>query len=73
MLVRSMMVRRALPRYVPFCSGLCLLACSVDQRALTLATGESVKGFLCEPAALAGAIDITAHGGWRAFLKSRAG
>jgi allophanate hydrolase len=31
---------------------------------------SSVKGFLCEPAALAGALDISAHGGWRAFLGS---
>jgi len=35
---------------------------------VTLATGETVKGFLCEPAALAGATDITHHGGWRKFL-----
>ncbi len=33
-----------------------------------LATGESVKGFLCEPAALEGAEDISGHGGWRAYL-----
>jgi allophanate hydrolase len=33
-----------------------------------LANGESVKGFLCEPAALAGAEDISTHGGWRAYL-----
>lgn len=33
-----------------------------------LADGSSVPGFLCEPAALAGAPDITAHGGWRAYL-----
>jgi allophanate hydrolase len=35
-----------------------------------LASGESVKGFLCEPAALEGAEDITVHGGWRAHLKA---
>ncbi len=35
---------------------------------VVLATGESVKGFLCEPAALAGAEDITRFGGWRAYL-----
>ncbi len=34
-----------------------------------LADGSSVKGFICEPAALAGAKDITEFGGWRAFLK----
>ncbi len=30
-----------------------------------------VKGFLCEPAALEGSLDITHFGGWRAFLASR--
>jgi len=38
---------------------------------VTLASGEHVKGFLCEPAALPGAEDITAHGGWRAYLAQR--
>jgi allophanate hydrolase len=32
--------------------------------------GSQVKGFLCEPAALAGAQDITHLGGWRAYLDS---
>ncbi|GAA0525738.1 allophanate hydrolase [Paractinoplanes ferrugineus] len=36
-----------------------------------LADGSAVTGFLCEPAALAGAPDITDHGGWRAYLESR--
>ena len=31
---------------------------------------RSVPGFLCEPAALEGAADITSHGGWRAYLRS---
>ena len=35
---------------------------------VTLADGASVKGFVCEPAALAGAAEITAFGGWRAYL-----
>jgi allophanate hydrolase len=35
---------------------------------VTLEDGRSVKGFVCEPAALQDAIDITAHGGWRAWL-----
>jgi allophanate hydrolase len=35
---------------------------------LALDDGGSVKGFLCEPHALTTAIDITAHGGWRAYL-----
>jgi allophanate hydrolase len=33
-----------------------------------LADGTRVPGFLCEPAATAGARDITSYGGWRAFL-----
>lgn len=33
-----------------------------------LADGSAVKGFLCEPAALAGAEEITHLGGWRAYL-----
>lgn len=37
---------------------------------LTLADGRSVKGFICEPWALADAIDITAFGGWRAYIAS---
>ncbi|WP_454721069.1 MULTISPECIES: allophanate hydrolase [Cupriavidus] len=41
-----------------------------------LADGRLVKGFICEPWALAedsGALDITAFGGWRAYLRSLAG
>jgi allophanate hydrolase len=38
---------------------------------LTLADGGTVQGFLCEPLALAGAQDITALGGWRAYIASR--
>jgi allophanate hydrolase len=30
--------------------------------------GREVLGFVCEPAALAGATDITGYGGWRAWL-----
>jgi len=33
-----------------------------------LADGTTVNGFLCEPHAVEGATDITAHGGWRAWL-----
>lgn len=33
-----------------------------------LEDGRSVVGFLCEPIALEGAQDITATGGWRAYL-----
>jgi allophanate hydrolase len=35
-----------------------------------LADGRRVTGFIAEPAALDGAIDITHHGGWRTFLAS---
>ena len=35
---------------------------------VTLADGSSVKGFVAEPRALAGAEDITALRGWRAFI-----
>jgi allophanate hydrolase len=35
---------------------------------LELEDGRLVKGFLCEPAGLTGADDITAFGGWRAYL-----
>ncbi len=38
---------------------------------LTLADGSQVKGFVCEPYAVQGAMDITAHGGWRAWLQQR--
>jgi len=33
--------------------------------------GSLVKGFACEPYALEGAVDISAHGGWRAYLTSK--
>ena len=36
-----------------------------------LADGSSVKGFVAEPRALAGAEDITRLGGWRAYIASR--
>ncbi|MHA6764423.1 allophanate hydrolase [Streptacidiphilus sp. PAMC 29251] len=35
-----------------------------------LADGSTAAGFLCEPAALTDAPDITAHGGWRSYLAS---
>jgi allophanate hydrolase len=35
-----------------------------------LADGTHVPGFLCEPAALEGAADITAYGGWRAYVNA---
>jgi allophanate hydrolase len=39
--------------------------------SIQLADGRWVKGFICEPAALAGAQDISHFGGWRAWLASR--
>lgn len=38
---------------------------------LTLADGGTVKGFLCEAHAVSAAEDITAFGGWRAWLASK--
>ena len=35
--------------------------------------GRDVLGFLCEPAAVRGAADITRFGGWRAWIGRRAG
>lgn len=35
--------------------------------------GSDVCGFLCEPVATAQKPDISAHGGWRGWIKSRAG
>jgi allophanate hydrolase len=35
---------------------------------VTLADGSSVKGFVAEPRATVGAEDITALGGWRAYV-----
>jgi allophanate hydrolase len=37
-----------------------------------LESGDEVSGFLCEEHGLAGAEDITALGGWRAYVTSRA-
>jgi allophanate hydrolase len=38
--------------------------------SLELEDGRVVKGFICEPIGLQGARDITAFGGWRAYLAS---
>lgn len=40
---------------------------------VVLADGRAVLGFLCEAAATAGARDITAHGGWRAWRAAEGG
>ncbi|QJT00614.1 allophanate hydrolase [Streptomyces asoensis] len=39
--------------------------------SVELADGTQVPGFLCEPGALGDAADITAYGGWRAYLDQR--
>ncbi|WP_093417057.1 allophanate hydrolase [Saccharopolyspora flava] len=39
--------------------------------AVELSDGSTVRGFLCEPAALHDAEDITHHGGWRNYLAER--
>ncbi|UGY06126.1 allophanate hydrolase [Bradyrhizobium quebecense] len=39
---------------------------------LRLADGRQAKGFIVEPAAIKGAKDISAYGGWRAFMAERA-
>ena len=41
--------------------------------SVELADGNSVPGFLCEPAALPNAEDITQYGGWRSYVNRRAG
>jgi allophanate hydrolase len=38
---------------------------------IRLADGRGVKGFIVEPAAINGARDISAFGGWRAFMAER--
>lgn len=40
---------------------------------ISLADGTVVCGFSCEPVALEGSFDITAYGGWRAYLESLGG
>jgi allophanate hydrolase len=40
---------------------------------IDLADGQQAHGFLCEGHALAGAPDISAFGGWRAYLAAQAG
>ena len=38
--------------------------------SVELETGETVKGFVCEPRAIFAARDVTAFGGWRGYLAS---
>ncbi len=39
---------------------------------IELDDGRFVQGFLCEAEALAGAVDISSYGGWRAYLRATA-
>jgi allophanate hydrolase len=39
---------------------------------IELLDGETVPGFLCESYAIENAVDITHHGGWRAYLRAPA-
>ena len=40
---------------------------------VTLADGDAVSGFLCEPIAIEGAAEITRFGGWRAYRAAATG
>jgi allophanate hydrolase len=40
--------------------------------SLELADGRWVHGFICEPAALSGARDVSSFGGWRGYVASLA-
>jgi allophanate hydrolase len=51
-------------------SFLALIPAPLGLGSVALADGRSLHGFVCEGHALAGARDITAFGGWRAFLES---
>ena len=46
------------------------IAAPLGLGSVELAAGRLVHGFLCEAHAVAGATDITRHGGWRAYLAS---
>ncbi len=52
-------------------SFLALIAPPLGLGSVQLIDGRWVKGFICEPAALARATDISAFGGWRAWRASR--
>lgn len=51
-----------------FGSFVALIPAPLGIGTLTLADGRNVKGFLCEAHAVRGTEDITAFGGWRAWL-----
>jgi allophanate hydrolase len=51
-------------------SFLALIPAPLGLGSIELADGRTVHGFVCESHALAAAVDITHHGGWRAFMKA---
>ena len=51
-------------------SFLALIPAPLGLGTVELADGTCVKGFICEPAALASAPDVSEHGGWRNYMKS---
>jgi allophanate hydrolase len=51
-------------------SFLALIPSPLGLGSVELADGRHVQGFLCEPHALTDARDVTAFGGWRAYLSS---
>ena len=53
-------------------SFLALIPSPLGLGSVELADGTWVTGFICEGHALAGAQDVTHHGGWRAYVASRA-
>ena len=55
-----------------FGSFVALIPPPLGMGTVLLADGREVKGFICEPWALNGAEDITAIGGWRAYMAGRA-
>ncbi len=56
-----------------FGSFVALIPAPLSIGTLMLADGQSVKGFLCEAHAVREAEDITAFGGWRAWLAGAKG
>ncbi|MDY0976567.1 allophanate hydrolase [Massilia sp. CFBP9012] len=54
-----------------FGSFVALIPAPLGIGTLELADGRSVQGFVCESWATAGAQDITALGGWRAYIATR--
>lgn len=54
-----------------FGSFVALIPAPLGIGTVTLTDGREVKGFICEGAAVDGAVDITHLGGWRAYVQSQ--